>query len=237
MRIFITILLFIASIASNAQKLEIFGGVTQNRLYQYFDDNTKTTEPYTNGNGYLVGLAISDIKLDKLSLRFTLHFESYNGGIEYCSCGNGATSTETAKIDKSVLSLGIFPVNFQVLKKIKINSGIEISHLFSESFEGTRSSYSYSTRVSETIDLHDVHDRLSSKAYFGLKTRIAYEFNLGDHIVIAPQYSFYHGFSKEFKEIQNAKSMRHFLGIGIEWRLRSKKETSNPNLIFPTPKP
>lgn len=176
---------------------------------------------------------IDGFNLEGMKLRLTISYDKYGGKLEAYNGGLGGGGTTTAEIDKSVLSMGIFPLNFKIKKRLDINVGFELSVLLAESFSGTRwgwmmgqppdgGSYSY--------DLAESYDRYSEALYFGLKGRIAYDFKISDTFVISPQYAFYLGLSKEFREFPyETKSMRHYFCIGFEKRIKTRSEKPSPS--------
>ncbi len=97
---------------------------------------------------------------------------------------------------------------------------IEGSLLISESFKGTYSAW----EMGETdigYDLNNLYDNYSSRRYFGLRARLAYDFNISKELVISPQYSYYLGLSGEFDEFpETTTSMRHYFSIGIQTKLK-----------------
>ena len=129
-------------------------------------------------------------------------------------------NTANIEIEKSLISLGIFPVNFRILNSIDINVGVEISRLIHEKFNGTESGWAmYFPNWENT--LQDEYERYSSLNYAGFIGRVAYDFNLTETIAISPQYSFYYSILNEFDEFPvDTRSMRHMFCIGIEKKLK-----------------
>ncbi|NJK87216.1 MAG: hypothetical protein HC906_15785 [Bacteroidales bacterium] len=113
-------------------------------------------------NGCTFRIGIENVKVDWLTMRFILSYDKYSGKLHANHSGLGGGSTTTALFDKSVLSLGIFPINFQLIKKIDINIGFELAGLFSESFSGSVVGW----MVGEpgwSYDLSEKFDRYSAK--------------------------------------------------------------------------
>lgn len=51
-----------------------------------------------------------------------------------------------------------------------------------------------------SFDISEGYDRYSSKTYFGLCGRIAYDFNVSETLALSPQDSYYFGLTNEFDE-------------------------------------
>jgi hypothetical protein len=203
-----------------SQNIELIGGLNNNNFYYSNKDDHYITSNYSPGYGYTIKIGIDDIKLEWLRLRFTLGYDNYNGKLEEDYYGLSASYLTIAEIEKSIISLGIFPINFKIKNKLDINLGFEISRLVYEKFEGTRSGWALSEAYFN-YDLKEKYDKFSSSKYTGLIARVAYDLNLTKNIIISPQYSFYYGISNEFVEVfTGTKSMRHMICIGIEKKLK-----------------
>lgn len=214
------ILISFSSLSLFSQNIEIIGGLNKNSFYDFNKNEGHFTSTYSSGFGYSARIAIENIKADWLTLRFTLSYEKYSGEIEASDGGLGGGFTTVAEIDKSIISLGIFPLNFKIKNKIDLNFGMEISRLINENFEGTNSGW-IMEQPDWSYDLNNKYERFNSLTYFGLRGRVAYDFNLSNTFVISPQYSYYLGLSNEFDEFPKAtKSMRHYFCIGIEKKLK-----------------
>lgn len=127
-----------------------------------------------------------------------------------------------AEIHKSVLSLGIFPFNFKILKRIDFNLGVEVSGLLNETYKGTSGGWQMG-QPSSNDELNEKYDRISSRMYIGLRGRLAYDIKIAEGWAISPQYSYYLGLSKEFIGFPEVtRSMRHYFCIGIQRSLPIK---------------
>jgi|WetSurSiteA1Bulk_404760.scaffolds.fasta_scaffold25536_3 hypothetical protein len=212
--IMLTIIFITFNLTLYSQKIEIFGGVNKNIFHDYNKD-FHITSLYNSELGYTAGFGIDSIKIDWLTVRFSMQFDKYGGNLEANYHGLGGGNTTVAEIDKWIISLGIFPLNFRLFHKIELNFGLEISRLINETYKGKASGWQIG-QDNWSYDLQDKYDQFSSKMYFGIKGRIAYDFNLSQSMIISPQYSYYFGLSNEFQEFpEYIKSMRHYLCIGI----------------------
>jgi len=222
MKIKLLFLLLVAALTVNAQSVELFGGLNKNFFYDNEGNEGHYRSKYSSGESYTFGLGIDSVKVDWLVLKFSLLFDNYRGKIEVSDGGLGSDETIKATIDKSVISFGIFPLNFRIKKVIDLNFGFEISQLLYEKFSGTYSSWSMGgtpyTNQYFNYDLNEKYNKLSSRTYFGFCANISYDFYLSKSIVISPKYSCYLGLSKEFTDSPEiyTKSIRHYLLIGIE---------------------
>lgn len=220
MKSLLTILFITISIALYGQKLETFTGLNLNTFRHNTRDYSTYYATYQSGLGPTLGIGIDSLRLGMLKFRFTLQYDMYGGELEASEGGHMYSQTTVAEINKSILSIGIFPVSIRIIKRIDLNFGVQLSLLLAESIKGTESGWS-ATNGSYEYDLQDIYDRYSSIFYFGLTGRIAYDFKLPNAYFISPQYSFYYGLTKEFTEFpEGTKSMRHYFCIGIEKRLK-----------------
>lgn len=219
MKLIISLIICLNSIFVFGQNIELFGGPNKNIFHDNLENDGHYSSSYNSAFGYSAGIGINDIKIDWLSLRFTLCYDRYGGKIDVSDGGLGGGTTIKADIDKSLVSLGLFPINFTVLKKIDLNLGFEVSRLIGETFSGELSGWQ-TGKLGWSYDLNDKYDRISELTNYGIRARIAYNFTISESIVIVPQYSFYYGLGYEFNEsLATTKSMRHYLSIGIEKKI------------------
>lgn len=228
MKKLISILVILSSISLYSQNIESAGGLLINRFHDFNYDGGHYKSTYDNGLGYSFLIGIENFGLDDknvkwIRLRLTLSYDRYNGDIDVYSGGLGGGGSTRASIEKSTVSLGIFPLNFRIRNRVDLNFGFIISRLVSETFSGSRSGWMIG-RPGYYFDLNDSYDSFSSIMYYGIKGRVAYDFGISDTFVISPQYSFYLGLSGEFTEFPyKTKSMRHFFGLGFEYRINSNR--------------
>ena len=215
----LTLILF-TSLSAFSQNIEINGGLNKNNFFDFQQNEGHFSSSYNSDYGYAIRIGIENIKVDWLTLRFTLGFDKYGGELTASDGGLGGGYTTDAKVDKSVISLGMFPLNLKIIDRIDLNFGFEFSGLISENFSGISSGWLMG-EPDWSYDLNDKYERFSSKTYFGLRGRIAYDFNISDKLAISPQYSYYFGLSNEFDEFPEAtKSMRHYFSIGIQRKIK-----------------
>jgi len=142
MKTFISILIFLNCYGLFGQKIEVFSGVTNNVFHDYNRDEGHSWARYNSDFGFTAGLGLDSINIRWLRLRFTLQFDNYNGKLDAADGGLGQGHTAKAKINKSIISLGVFPINFRMIKRVDLNFGFEVSRLMDETFEGTCSAFS-----------------------------------------------------------------------------------------------
>lgn len=219
-KLIFSILIGASCFSAIGQNIELYGGQNTNHFHDYGQNVGHFQSSYNPGYGYSFGLAVDSIKADWMTLRFTLKFDKYSGSLTASDGGLGGGYTTEAEIEKSLISFGVFPFNFQIIKRIDFNLGFEISKLISESYKGTSSGWVMG-QPNWHYDLQERYSKYGSSISFGLSSRLAYNLQIGECITIYPQYSFYFGLSKEFIEFpESTKSVRHFIGIGIKKRVK-----------------
>lgn len=219
MRVLIILLICISSLTLYSQSIEVYGGVNRNLFYGQKDKNySYFTADYQAGNGFTGGIGIDSLFINRFRIRFTLQFDRYNGSFEAESnSGKAFYHRAAGEVEKSIVSLGFFPLNFTIKKKIDLNFGAEASAFLSESVTGT-GFFEYLLEAPVSYDLATHYDKFSTRACYGLKGRIAYPLAFSK-VILIPQYSFYYGLSSEFKEFPQAtKSMRHSICLGIKMK-------------------
>ncbi len=218
-------LFLLSSLSLFSQNIELIGGVNKNVFFNFPRNQGNFSSSYNADYGFSVRIGVDNIKNRRMSLRFTLGYDKYGGELTAIEGGLGGSHTTEAKINKSIISLGLFPLNFRIINKIDLNIGVELARLIYEQYSGTTSgfhmghdSWSYN---SWSYNLADKYDHFNAKTYVGIVARIAYDFNISDKWAISPQYSYYLGLSDEFKEFpETTKSMRHNFCIGIQRKIK-----------------
>jgi hypothetical protein len=214
-------LILFTSISAFSQNIELFGGLNKNYFHDYLlkELSYHYSSSYKPKDGYSIGIGVDNIKIDWFTLRFTLGYDRYRGELAVSGGSLAGKYTTDAELDKSVISLAVFPINFKIIDRLDFNFGFEFSGLMRENFSGRH--YGWFDGMSWDYDLNDKYDRFSSKTHFGLRGRIAYDFNISDKLAISPQYSYYFGLSNEFIQFPNeTKSMRHNFCLGIQRKLK-----------------
>jgi hypothetical protein len=220
MKIIFIGLILLKSLTAFSQNIELISGLNKSNFFDFNQNEGHFNSSYNSDYGYAMRIGIENIKVDWLTLRFTLGFDKYGGKLTASDGGLGGGYTTDAEIDKSVISLGVFPLNVKIINRIDVNFGFEFSGLISENFSGTSSSWR-EDEPGRSTDLNDIYDRFSSKTYYGLRGRIAYDFNISEKLAISPQYSCYFGLSNEFDRFPEAtRSLRQYFCIGIKKKLK-----------------
>ena len=220
-RLLLTILLTVfINRYSQAQKIEVFGGVNKNTFYDR-DKDIHFSSSYTPGRGYSFGIAIDSFRKKKrMNHRLTLNFDNYSGGLAQHHTFLGGADSIRAKVNKSVISIGFFPVNLRFRKILELNFGFEYSRLIHEKVSGETAWWTWSRPWdSQTKDLKSI-ENFNSKAYLGIKTRIALEFEVWKSVSIIPQYLFYLGSEEFTKYTASTHSARHLFCLGIKRRIK-----------------
>lgn len=218
MKKIILLFIFSSSFLSHAQSLEFNGNYTYNSFYH--SRNIYTGSDIASGSagpGFNLNVGIKDVKTKLLNFRFNLNYDYYKGDFYSSSGSLAGRSITTAKGYKSTFTLGIFPVNFKILKKIDVSTGIEVGRLVSENYTG-HSHGSYLGQKPTYSNLKD--ERVSSLIYLGGKIRIGYNIKLNDQLTISPHYAFYKGWGGEIRYGGRLLSIRSYFGIGLEKKLK-----------------
>jgi len=201
-----------------SQSVELAAGLNLNKFYQTSKSNPHYSGSYNMGPGFAIRGAFNTSEYNKWTLRFTIAYDQYQGNFLAENSGLGGGYSLDAKVKKSVLELGISPLNFKLSNHLYLSFGLNFSVLLTEDFTGIATSWeSGKTKI---WDVSDENTEFNSSTYFGVNSSISYDFVLSDEISIFPQYTYYLGLSKEFIKFPDfTKSMRHYFSIGIKMRL------------------
>src|SRR5688572_30144405 len=107
-----------AATASYGQKIGFSGGVNKNNYFDFIKEEDGHFESdYHPGNGYSFAISIADIKIDSfMPLRLALLFDHYKGSFYTGDGGLSYGEFTRANVVKTTIGLGIYPLNFSVLK-------------------------------------------------------------------------------------------------------------------------
>lgn len=216
------LLLFLCCFASHlsAQQLELSAGANLNQFFR-LPGGEVPGSAFKNGYGYTVG--ISQELAGKIPMRFTLQLDHYEGNIHLREGGLGGAVITRADISRSSVMLGVFPLNFTLLKRLHINLGLAMQALIYDGSKGYRSYWGFGAS-GEDIRFEDRPAAFAQPVSFGLISRLGYSIPLGNKWSLVPQYMFGMGISDEFKQLHaNVKSMRHYLCIGVSRQLNTEK--------------
>lgn len=218
-RLLVVMLLFFSISGLFAQSLELYGGVSRNRFYDFQKDEDYFSSDYTPGWGYTFGVAYEYTGLPKLTLRFVLNFESYNGETYTTNGGLGGYASTKASVKENCIGIDIYPINIKIIENLKINIGGAFKFLVSENISGD---YNWASGPSSGGgSLNEESEQISSSFNFGIITLISYRIKFSEGWYIVPQYQFYWGLTNEFINGQaNTKSLRNYLLVGISKDLK-----------------
>lgn len=217
MKTIATLLFFTISISVSAQNIEVTGGALHNNFF-----DTEGTYAYRSFSekshiGYAFSIGIDNINIDWLPLRFTLGYENYGGSIEASEDGHMYSKSIDFDIKKSVLSLGIYFINFNFFGHLDLNAGVQLNRVLSESVDGSGELWVYSDILEPTITEIGYKGK---KSNYGLRGRIAYDFDINDRFAISPQYDFYYGLSYESSDFPSSvKSYKQYLSLGLQMKV------------------
>lgn len=151
--------------------VELYGGLNYNNFRDGRANEGYYQSDYDFGQGYAFGISVDSVRLDWLLTKFSLEYVKYSGSIKVSDGGHGSTHTTEAAIHKSVLSLAVYPINFQLFKRIDWSIGLEVSQLVAESFEGK--SYGWSVgQPSWNEDLEQTYTSFNRQRYAGMKVNV-----------------------------------------------------------------
>jgi len=213
--------LCLVPLSFSAQRVSAFGGMTRNIFFDHLSKKYGSyISSYNDATGFTAGLGIDSALVDWLTMRFTFQFEQYSGHLDV-SEGNKSGGTRTkAAVTKSIVSLGVFPINIRILNRIKVNLGFDISVLANDSFSGSESNWNYTGKATYYI-LQEHYSKFSAPLFLGLRGRIRYDIFVSEKICLTPHYGFYFGGSGGFWQFpEKTRSIRHMVGIGIKKRTK-----------------
>lgn len=209
-----TAIILLTSISLFSQSIEIIGGMNSANFYDFKGNEQSISSEYYGQRAYAIGLGYETKKLSRNTIRFTLCYDKYGGRLKASDIDYWSGQDANVMIDKSVIALGVFPLNLLLFNTLIINVGMEVSSLLYSYSHGNMREWDRSGNAS-IYDLKDI--QYNASAYYGIRGRLTYDIPISKGFAIMPQYSFYLGLSNEFVSFPSfTKSLRHFVGIGVK---------------------
>jgi len=194
MKKLILIFYWFLSLSAYSQSIHIEGAYILNNFFdngKQLPSNIKSN--YPSGNGYEIKFSNTEIFGANFKLKNTLSFTKYAGHIELNSLSNYPILN--GFYEKSLISIGIYPINFSQLKHFDFSFGVEFSKLLNAHYRGQETVFSYFPFPNNTDS--DFFEE-SSKYYIGQKSNISFNLKISEAIYLTAAYNFYLGFTKEF---------------------------------------
>ncbi len=204
----------------SGQNIELSGGMNRNQYFDRQKDEGHFMAEYAPGNGYSIGLSFSDLKIDSLAIRISLIIENNKGKFYLQSGGQGGTIRTEAEVEKTTVGIGLYPLNFDIFKKIKFSFGGEFSIKINDNTRGYKSTWmSNGSSTYKTIENDSV--QINNNFIWGISGQVSYDFRINQDWTIAPHYKLYLGMSDEFKNTETKiRSIRQNYEIGIIKRIK-----------------
>jgi hypothetical protein len=213
MRTIVALLFLLLSFSISAQNIEVTTGALYNKYFDIEQDYGYKSYSFQSAYGFAVNVGY-ERKFEWLPLRFTLGYENYGGAIIASDFGHMYSNSVDFEIRKSMLTLGIYFINFSFFDHLDLNIGLQFNRLLDESVKGSGESRVYSDSPVPTITVLNYEGQKSNT---GLRGRLAYDFDLNDRFAISPQYDFYYGLSNESEDFPSTiRSYRHYISIGLQ---------------------
>lgn len=212
MKYLISLLLIFPGLFATSQKVSLSGYGVLNQFYNKPFTNDKLSAEYQEGIGQCYELSLTGLGDFKLLPSFSLMVEHYKGNILYGYHDAYGGYTMDLDVNKTMLGIGVYPINFRVYKKIHFRAGTDFTFPLTDK---TQIISDYKFEQFAWIDTTDGAD-LSPDLIIGLSATVDYRFNLGKRWYFAPRYRFYYGLMPELEDIRiKVKSVRHQLGISF----------------------
>ncbi len=204
------------SISAFPQRLGFTGGLNISHYIDFSDGNPHEQSEYENGLGYSFNIFVDNLfeRASKIPpLKLSAGFSNYRGEAEYYSGGLGGGTSKTASINKNLVNLSVYPLNFSP-GSFYLSGGMYFEWLVNDQSAGTGKGWSMSNPVSVSYELEQVDN---ADFQWGFALSAHYEFALSPTLGIFPCYMA--SFSL-VDDIYDAKAWRHFFSVGVVKQLK-----------------
>lgn len=216
----ITILCCLTSVLLFSQTLEITTSFGQNTFYKIKEPPNFESYTYSSGNAFSANLRLK-LTSENFPTGELLVFcavEQYQGGFNYQLIGNGISSSVIGHTEKTMLSLGLYPLNFKILKRVDAHVGVQMALLLNENNKGQRidrNSFTTPTVFYSSLKNENINVRNGP----ALNIKLSYPVKINENLSILPEYMGVIGLISELKRLGFPRSMRNYLGVGLSVKL------------------
>ena len=214
-------ILIITSFFTNAQSLDMSGGMNFNRFFSFQKEDGYLHKDFSESStGFSCGLSISDVMMDTIPLKFSLFFDHYEG---YFFCSNGSRSNYShteANVKRNDLSLVFYLLNFNIAEKVNLSFGIGASYRLSDITYGEQEFWNYISGAS-SVTIENDSVKINNDFSVAVAGSINVPFKIGNNMYLAPQYTVYMNLSSIFQNTEAAiNNMRHRVEIAFIYELK-----------------
>ena len=214
MKRLLVIILFVVNSSLYAQNIEVIPWFGRSYLFDFEEETPHFNSDYKTGLVYGGSIGVSDIKFSDMNLRLIFGFQRYSNELVVGSGGLGGHSTTELDVDKSVLTIGVYPFKRKLFDKFDFELGVEYSRLVREHYSGRDFGWLANEYWENQLDKDE--KQYSAQKYWGLGMRIVYYHSLLERLNLLIQYSSVYGFSGEFVGLNTeVKSFKQAFGVGL----------------------
>ncbi len=205
------------TLCAQAQTVVYSVGRNYNRFVSLDENSRQFNNTYTPAFGNSLEINFQSIPYQQYTFGFALCVDRYGGSIQASSGGLGGTTTTELKTIKTIVSLALYPLDFQWGTHWHFQLGGLLSREVLSEITGIQSVTNIGTGVlRNTLSTNLVNPNYK----IGAITSIAYFWEFKKNWRLVPKYSLYGSFTNDFEGIQpNTRAVRHLLSIGISKRL------------------
>jgi|GEM_PF-2923396 len=220
MRFFvITILFCLLPFFLFSQELEFTTSFGQNTFYKLKVPPNFESYSYASGNAIAANIRLKLISENFPTGEFLVFcsIEHYIGGFDHSINATGSGDRTIGTTDKTTLSIGLYPLNYKILKRLDIHIGIQMSFLLNEKNRGSYSVWTLNNLSGSNFSLEG--EELNIRTIPALNIKLSYPIKINDTISILPEYMGILGLVSELQQIGYPRSMRNYLGVGLTVKL------------------
>jgi hypothetical protein len=210
-------LLFCCCATLNVQGQTVVYSIGGNytRLVSLEPDTRRVANVYTPAFGKSLEINFQSIPYEQYRFGFALCVDQYGGGLQTASGGLGGSTNLKLTTTKTIVSLALYPLDFQWGKHWHFQLGGLLSGLIDHQTTGSRQTTGPFTGSTNTTV-----PNVNNPYNIGVITSIAYFWAFKKNWSLVPKYTFYGSFNDEFLAIgTSVQATRHYLSIGIAKRL------------------
>ena len=130
-------LLLANSTLVDAQTLEYFGGVQQNRFFDFRKEEIFQGAEYEPEFGFHIGIGINSLKDARMTFHYELVYQNVRGTVNTFTGNRGITHFYDAMINTHQLNFRVYPLNIDVAQSgLWFRTGVQVGALITESTSG-----------------------------------------------------------------------------------------------------
>ncbi len=214
----INTLLILFNVSAYSQTIGVYGGLHKSGLSDFRKRALDGAASYSDRGKWEVRAGINASKKfgKSFGVKAAIGIEKFGTDLIITSAPHPETYTTDIQVEKTSVTIALYPVCLHFLRHVEFDMGFEYSFLMKEYNSGV---YYITSNLDNASIIDDRLVNMNNKSIPGIRANLSYEISLGSKLSFSPEYSLYLGLKPEFtKEKTDLKAIKNYLGLKIKYQ-------------------